>query len=63
MFPARGIVAVLLLPRVASAVLGSDDAASTAVALRPLLGFDRLEDRVIGNSLPHPRAIAFRPHL
>jgi hypothetical protein len=44
MFPARGVVAALLPPRVASAVLGSDEANSLARALRPLMRFDRLED-------------------
>jgi len=44
MFPALGTVAGLLAPRVASAVLGSGAAASTASALRPYIRLDRLED-------------------
>jgi hypothetical protein len=40
MFPARGTVARLLVPRVASAVAGSDTASGEVLALRaiPMLG-------------------------
>ena len=45
MFPARGVVLALLPPRVASAVIGSDEAmASIACARRPFIRFDRSED-------------------
>jgi hypothetical protein len=45
MFPARGVVMALLPPRVASAVLGSDEAmASIACPRRPFMRFDRSED-------------------
>jgi hypothetical protein len=45
MFPERGVVMALLPPRVASAVLGNDEAVdSIARACRPFMRFNRSED-------------------